>query len=170
MGERFDAGEPVEHDRTVSRAIDQIPHPAFERPRAAQKVREALAIAGASFVDGALFAVEEYTTTFGAFEDGLAVLAGRRVLGEKALLGDAEEAGELFNVAVDDLDLGYAATFGASAAVDRGLDLFGGAAELALDEGVGLDPLAEAEVFGAQLFAFAADLDEVGDHLLNGTV
>ena len=79
-------------------------------------------------------------------------------------LGHAEEAGQLRDVALDQLDFSDAAAFGALPAIDGVLDVVGGLAKLALDEGMRLDPFAEAQVFFALILAEAADLNEVGNH------
>jgi hypothetical protein len=50
-------------------------------------------------------------------------------------------------------------------AVDLILDGFGGLAELSFDEGMRLQMLAEAQIFGALILAQAPDLHQISDHL-----
>ena len=69
-----------------------------------------------------------------------------------------------FHVALRELDLRDAAAFATRAAVDGFVNVLGRMAELALDEGVGLDPLAEFRVLVAILLAQAADLHQIGYH------
>ena len=45
------------------------------------------------------------------------------------------------------------------------MNVFGGAAELALYPFVGFEVFAEAQIFGAVFFAKAADLNQVGDQI-----
>jgi len=54
---------------------------------------------------------------------------------------------------------------GTRSAVDGVVDFLCGFVELALDEGVRLQPAAEAHVLGVLLFAFAFDLDEIGEQV-----
>gem|GEM_PF-3957268 len=125
---------------------------------------ESLAIAGAGLVDGALVAVEEDAAGLAALEDHFAAGAFHGVLPDKLGGLDAEESGEMFDVAFGEFDFGDAAAFGALAAVDLIVDFFRGAAELALDPLAGFEVLAKAQIFLAVFFAEAADLHEIGDH------
>ena len=70
----------------------------------------------------------------------------------------------MFHVAVGQLNFGDAAAFRARAAIDGFVDVFGRMTELPLDKRVRLDPLAEARVLFAILFAQAADLNQIGYH------
>ena len=168
FGERFHLFHPVVDDGAIGGAIYQFPHAAFEGSGAFEQMREAFAIAGAGFVDGAFVALEELAALGVAAEDQDPVIVLSGVFVQEGFLRESEEVGQLLDVAFDNGDVGDAAAFGALAAIDGVGDFFGGFAELAFDEGSRLHILAEAAVFVALLFAEPLDLHQVGNHSLPG--
>ena len=112
--------------------------------------------------------MKEFAALGVAAEDQGAVVILGGVFVEEGFFGEAQEVGQLLDVAFDDGDVGDAAAFCALAAIDGVGDFFGGFAELALDEDAGLHILAKAPVFIALLFAKTLDLHQVGNHSLPG--
>jgi hypothetical protein len=83
-------------------------------------------------------------------------------------LRNPQRASQLLYVPLHNLDLGHAAALRALPAVDRVVNLFGRLPELPFDKSVRLDPLPEAQVFGALLLALPSDLNQVSKHSLSG--
>src|SRR6185437_9690375 len=143
----------------------ELPHAAGDGAVAAHHVGEALAGLGAGFVDGAGIAVEEDAAgLIGTFEDDAFLFAFGGVIVEELLRRGAEEFSQAFDVALGDGDGGDAAAVGADGAVDLLLDFLADAAEDAVGVIARLHEAAEALVVAALLFAFDADLDQVGQH------
>jgi hypothetical protein len=166
LGKTFDLLQPVVNDGTEGCTVGHLPHLRFQRPGAAQQVWKTFAVGGTALVDRTVVAAEEDAAGFvGALEDGLAFVILHYVLGEEAFAGCPEQLHQMLYVALGEFHFGDLAALRAGPAVDSVMDFLRGLVELAFDEGVRFKPAPEAHVLGVLLFAFAFDLDEIGDQL-----
>src|ERR1017187_9638588 len=161
----FERFERVVHDRTVTGAVDKLPHAAGDGAGAAHHVREALAGIGAGVIHGAVVAVEEDAAgLLGAAQNTAFVFAFGGVIGHKADRRYAQIASQTFDIAIRDGDGRDPAAVGALGAIDLIFDALSDAAEDAVGVVVRLHEAAELEILVALLLTEEADLHEAGEH------
>lgn len=124
-----------------------------------------LAISRASLVNRTFIARQKDASgLFCALQDQLAVLARHGVLFHELCFLYSQKFGQMFDVALGQLDLGHAAALPARAAIDRVLHLFRGMTKLPLHPVVRLQISAELQILVALFFAQTSNLHQVRNH------
>jgi hypothetical protein len=120
-----------------------------------------------AFVDRAIVTAQKHAAVFvGALQNHLPVVAHHRVVRQEFLPRGSQQLHEVRDVALCRFDFRDLATLRARTAVDGIVNFLGGLVKLALDVVVRREPLTEAHVLGVLLFAFAFDLDQIGEQVL----
>lgn len=118
------------------------------------------------FIDGAEAAFEKDTAIDVALEDEPLFFIGDGVSPYEIGPGEAKKPRDVFDIALLKAHGSLAAAVGALGTVDLILDVLSDAAELAFDEFILLEVLAQALIFGALARPQPVDLNQVRNHCL----
>ena len=99
-------------------------------------MRESFAVAGARLVNRTVVPIQKLAALRITTEDQGVVFVAGRVFFEEGLFRKAQKMGQRLDVALDDLDFGNTAAFGALPAIDGVGNLFRGFAKLAADPAI----------------------------------